>query len=419
FEEIYNTFKTRTTKKKINFRYSFDERLKLIVRGDAFRLKQIVINLVSNAVKFTEYGYVELKVKRIREDNRHIWIKIKVSDTGIGISENQINNVFKEYKQASAGIARKHGGTGLGLTISKRLTDMMDGRISVSSTEGKGSAFQVEIPLEKSQLTYLTKDTLQINPEVLSGRSALIVDDDAVNRMLGEIILKGFNIEVDLASDGKEAIDVLRKKEFDMILLDINMPVISGLDVARHIREEKKDRKIKIIAITADMIREELEHYTEYGFDDYLIKPFREINLFNKLCKVMDVDTDQIQHETIKIVLKEEDTSTLFNLHELRSVTKENEAFFNEMIQTFIGNAKAGIETIKNAHKAEDWQAIRETAHRLIPSYKHLEIKTVVSNLIELKNRSEHNPDSDRLSLLITKIEKETTEVVNQLNRKF
>ena len=240
-------------------------------------------------------------------------------------------------------LPRKHGGTGLGLTISKRLTELMNGKIGVESREGKGSTFVVDIPLERSQKQFLSKDTLEINQEVLSGRRALIVDDDAMNRLLGEIILEGFNMEVQLASDGNEAIEILGKENFDIILLDIHMPEVSGPHVARYIRREKGDHEVKILAVTADMDREEMDRYLKEGIDDYIIKPFREASMFNKLCQMLEVDSKLIHQDSIKIVLKEEPGSSLYNLEELRAITRGNPEFFNEMIQTFLENAEEGI----------------------------------------------------------------------------
>ncbi|HER10045.1 MAG TPA: response regulator [Bacteroides sp.] len=417
FRDIYNTFRNRADEKGINFRYSFDEKLKKIFRGDAIRLKQIIINLVSNAIKFTEYGFVELKVTCLKDAGDEVWIKISVSDTGIGISEKKIRDVFTEYKQASVGIARLHGGTGLGLTISKRLTEMLSGEISVKSTEGKGSVFTVHIPLKKSKLKYLSTYTMHIDAEELSGKSALIVDDDAMNRSLGVIILEGFNMMVSMASDGKEAMEILRRKRFDVVLLDIHMPLVSGLDVARFIRNSEKNRDVKIIAVTAEMIREELEHCLEEGMDDYLIKPYREINLFNKLCKVLEVESGEIGGPPLEIRLIEFNAQPLFDLRELKTVTRQNKEFFNEMIETFIHNAERGVAQIRSAYEKKDWHTISETAHRLIPSYKHLGIKKVVSNLIELKSKTQHDPLPDNLSVLISKIERKTKEVTRRLEK--
>jgi CheY-like chemotaxis protein len=360
---------------------------------------------------------VELAVEQARRMGETIWIRIRVTDTGIGISEHKLGVIFKEYRQASSGITRKHGGTGLGLTISKRLTELMNGTIRVSSKDGKGSVFTVEIPLLKSERTFLTKETLQVNTEVLSGKSALIVDDDAMNRMLGQIILEGFNMEVSLASDGSEAITILKEKTFEVLLLDIHMPMVSGLDVADFIRSSGLHRRMKIIAVTADMIREDLENYLQRGIDDYIIKPFREFSLFNKLCQLMEVDTDRIKQETVQIILKEDEESRLYDLHELRSVTRGNEAFFKEMIRTFVENAGEGIQQIRAAMEREDWTSMRETAHRLIPSFKHLDVKSVVSDLVELKNQSLQTPDLGRVKHLVQRIEELTEEVILKLRQ--
>jgi len=419
FKELYQTFKIRAKEKNINLKYSFDNNLRLIVRGDAFRLKQIVINLISNAIKFTEYGYVELRVECLKEEESKVWIRVKIIDTGIGISAKKLKEVFKEYKQASAGIARKHGGSGLGLTISKRLAELMNGKIGVESKEGKGSTFVVDIPVEKSQKRFLSEDTLKINQHVLSGKRALIVDDDAMNRLLGDIILKGFNMEVQLASEGHEAMEILSKENFDIILLDIHMPDVSGPQVARHIRQEKGDHKIKILAVTADMDREEMGRYMKEGIDDYIIKPFREASMFNKLCEMLEVDSRIFHQESSKIILREDPGNSLYDLKELRNITRGNPEFFNEMIHTFLENAETGILQIRNAYKEADWEGIRDTSHRLIPSYKHLSIKGVASDLVELKSLAKKGEESSRLTFLIDRIEKDTARVTFKLAKEI
>jgi len=419
FEEVYSTMKIRAREKKINLRFSYDKNLTQVVKGDAFRLKQVVINLISNAIKFTDYGYVELEVRKTGEEGDLVRVEVIVTDTGTGIAEEKLSDIFKEYKQASVGIARKHGGTGLGLTISKRLTELMHGTISVRSTEGKGSRFSVKVPLERSNRTYLTKDTLQINDEVLAGRRALIVDDDAMNRMLGEIILEGFNMEVTLASDGREAMEQAKKDSFDVILLDIHMPDVSGVDVAKYIRAELDNQHVKILAVTADMVREELEQYLREGIDDYMIKPYREINMFNKLCKVLEVDPELIRHETVKIVLKEDVGDALYDLTELRSVTRNQADFFNDMLKTFIDNASQGNKQIMKAFREKKYALVGETAHRLIPSYKHLGIKKVVSDLVELKNISEKESARKRMDMLITRIEKDSNHIMKKLKNEI
>jgi CheY-like chemotaxis protein len=269
--------------------------------------------------------------------------------------------------------------------------------------------------MERSQKQFLSKDTLEINQEVLSGKSALIVDDDAMNRLLGDIILKGFNMDVQLASDGNEAMEILGKEDFDIILLDIHMPDISGPQLARYIRHDKKDLTIKILAVTADMDREEMGRYLKEGIDDYIIKPFREASMFNKLCQMLEVDSKLIHQESSKIILKEDSDNSLYDLKELRTITRGNPAFFNEMINTFLENADNGVLQIRDAYSRADWEVIRDTAHRLIPSYKHLSIHGVVSDLIELKSLAGMGEDPSRLDFLINRIEKDTAAVTRNL----
>ncbi len=415
FDEIYDTVKVRAEDKGINLRYVFDESLKIVCHGDAFRLKQVVMNLMSNGIKFTEFGYVEMNVSLIQQKDELLWIRIKVSDTGMGIEKHKLKEIFEEYKQASSGIARKHGGTGLGLTISKRLTGVMNGKIWVESKAGEGSSFFVEVPLKKSEKEFLIKDILQINSEELAGIPVLLVDDDAMNRALGQIILESFNMEVTIAGDGHEAMEVYGKAQYDVVLLDIHMPEVSGLDVADFIRNKENDTKVKIIAVTADMIQEDINLYAGSHIDDVLIKPFKEINLYNKICKALDLDSKLILKESIILTDSKDPELLLYDLSELKSVTRGNQGFFNEMIDTFISNSKEGVRQIRDYFEEENWTEMQETAHRLIPSFKHLGIKMVVSDLIEIKGGPSVQLDRDRLETLVSNIEEITNLVISNL----
>jgi CheY-like chemotaxis protein/anti-sigma regulatory factor (Ser/Thr protein kinase) len=387
----------------------------MICLGDAFRLKQVVINLVSNGIKFTEYGFVELGVRLLEEKNNQIRIRITVTDTGIGIPKHKLKEIFEDYKQATSGIARKHGGSGLGLTISHRLTKAMKGNISVESKVGKGSVFTVDLPLKRSEKEFLTKNVIRINAEELSGTRALLVDDDAMNRALGQIIMEGFNMEVSLANDGKEAMEVFEKEKFDVVLLDIHMPEVSGLEVAHFIRKHVKDRDVKIIAVTADILQEEEVFASSEEIDDVLIKPYREINLYNKICQVLEVESKILLKESVIIDEVQPASSLSYDLSELKQVTRGNQEFFNEMIDTFIENATEGMEQIANAFSEENWFEMQETAHRLIPSFKHLDIAVIVSGLVEIKSLEINQHNKSQIESLIGELISQTHDIIGRL----
>jgi len=414
-EEIYNTLKVRAEEKKINLRYVLDEDLKIICFGDAFRLKQILMNLLSNGIKFTDYGFVELAAHRLEKKGDLIWARFTISDSGIGIPREKLTEIFEEYKQASVGIARKHGGSGLGLTISKRLTGVMKGKLTVESKMGKGSVFTVDLPLKISQKKYLAKDILQVDSKELSGRTVLLVDDDAMNRALGQIILEGFNMKVSVVTDGKEAMEVFQKGEFELILLDIHMPEISGFQVADYIRNQAGDQEVRIIAVTADIVQEDEQMLARNQMDAVLIKPYKEINLYNRICQVLGVDTKIILKESLELTTLGNEKDIDVDLSELKAVTKGNNAFFNEMIDTFIENSQQGMEQFRQALEKENWEEIGEVAHRLIPSYKHLKINAVVSDLVDVKGQARGVTETKLIKSLIDAIEETTLALIDYL----
>jgi CheY-like chemotaxis protein/two-component sensor histidine kinase len=414
--ETYTSFKPRAEEKKINLALEDHRNCRGIYRGDAFKLRQVLNNLVSNAIKFTDYGYVSIGAEKVgsHEDGKAAF-RFTIKDTGPGIPVNQQKEIFKEYMQASSGISRTHGGAGLGLTISKRLVQLMGGDITVKSTPGKGSLFIIELPLRVSPLKKLSRGIVTVDSEALAGKSALIVDDDSVNRLLGKIILQGFNMQVDLALNGKEAMQMIRSNEYDILLLDIHMPVISGKEVAAFARKQKKDR-VRILAVTAEVIRSELDALREAGVDDHLIKPYQEITLFNKLCSLLDIDS-RVREDPVQTSHLSISKEPLYDLRSLRSVSRDQEDFFYEMIDTFIENARKGMNELETALSKNDLHQVIETSHRLVPSYKHLEIRSVVSSLLELKSRAQEGADQGTLRNLISRIRLETDAIIEQLGR--
>ncbi len=282
---IENMFRFKATEKKIGFKFEGDEALADEYLGDPGKLNQILLNLLSNAVKFTAKGEVKLSVKVLEGDKDLHRICFEVTDTGIGIPEENFANIFESFKQASSTTTREFGGTGLGLTIVKRLVEQMKGEITVKSETGKGASFRIELPLKMcpSQSGSNVKKPNAINPEVLKGKIALLVEDNELNRMVATKFLHSSGIEVKEAKNGLEGVEAAAQNGIDFILMDIQMPLMDGYEASRKIRDA--GNQIPIIAMTAHAMAEEKQRCLDAGMNDYLTKPILKDTLIEKICE--------------------------------------------------------------------------------------------------------------------------------------
>ena len=248
--------------------------------GDALRLEQVLVNLTSNAIKFTERGRVDLRAAAMDINQTHAQLRFEVRDTGIGIAADKLQQLFQPFTQADASITRRFGGTGLGLAISKRLVELMDGTLGVTSQEGQGAVFWFDIPLSKAVEESASREpTLPQNdpqePTHLDGLRLLAVDDNRLNRLVVERALTLEGAKVTLAADGLQALQILtgQPRTFDAILMDIQMPVMDGLTATREIRKHPEWAHLPIIALTIGVLPEEREAANDAGMNGFLAKP--------------------------------------------------------------------------------------------------------------------------------------------------
>jgi CheY-like chemotaxis protein len=231
----------------LNFSYDIDPKLDMVVLGDSFRLRQILINMLSNAIKFTSAGYVELRCFLIHQNKNKIKVRFDIIDTGIGIKPDNLQSIFEQFKQADSSITQKYGGTGLGLTICKNLIDMQNGSLSVSSQENIGTTFSFVIPYEKGAETdFASEDLGEIDPNKLKNKSVLFVDDDSVNRLLGKTILEKIKCHYDIANNGKEAIAKLDAKNTMLYYLTFICPILAELMWPNIYVKRKKINRLKL-----------------------------------------------------------------------------------------------------------------------------------------------------------------------------
>lgn len=264
-----------------------DPRIPRMIMGDSTRIYQILMNLLGNAVKFTEKGQVELKIRLVKEQEETVTIGFFVSDTGIGIAPDKLEKIFDAYVQAGSDITRKYGGTGLGLSITQKLIRLHDSEISVQSEVGRGSVFSFDLTLKKA---VVAAEPIESDaPQQQFSASVLVVDDNPINRLVTRKTLEKWGVGITLAENGREAVEMVRQKDFDLVFMDIHMPELDGLEATRIIRSmpHEKYRKLPIVALTASALKSDNDKFLREGMDDFVLKPFDPDVIYDKLLKYL------------------------------------------------------------------------------------------------------------------------------------
>jgi signal transduction histidine kinase/ActR/RegA family two-component response regulator len=286
---VYNLFEPKANEKNIEFVFEPDENIFYSLYGDHVRLCQVLTNLLSNAIKFTDSGKVSFGYKFLSESASHINVEFSVKDTGIGISKENFTKIFESFSQVDASISSQYGGTGLGLTISKKLVELQGGKFSVESKHGEGSAFTFYLSFEKHVYVDSLPNPVNAAAPVknLQGMKVLVVEDNNINALVINRFLDKWSVLMTRANNGKEAINELCENDYDLILMDLQMPVMDGKQATRIIRNEKGSgyNTIPIIALTADATADTQNKILQMGFDQYLSKPFNPDALYRLLKK--------------------------------------------------------------------------------------------------------------------------------------
>jgi PAS domain S-box-containing protein len=307
-DEIKQIFTTKTDEKGLDFIIETDKSLPLTLILDETRLRQILVNIVGNAVKFTASGSIKLSVKKFNNEKNHdkIDLEISIIDTGIGIPSDQIHSIFESFSQQDGQSTKQYGGTGLGLTISKRLIEMMNGEIDVESTVGKGSCFKLTLRDVMISTTEISVDSaidlFEIKNIIFDQQKVLVVDDIEPNRRLVKEALSQTGLEVLEADNGEKAILAVKKYSPDLILMDIKMTVLDGYEATTKLKADPKTKDIPIIALSASIWNDELKKIEESDFDAYILKPFNLSDLFNELYKYLKHSEKEVQKPNAEIV---------------------------------------------------------------------------------------------------------------------
>jgi len=289
-QEIKKTFVFKAEEKGITLKFRVDEKIPQFLVGDPFRLNQILLNLLSNAVKFTNNGTVTLELSLIEDRKDNVVIQFDVIDTGIGIPKDKLASVFESYTQAYTDITRRFGGTGLGLAITRQLVTMQQGEISLDSEAGKGTTFTVKLAFQKGVAETVASPDEAIadllEKRDFGGMPVLLVEDNVMNQFVANQVLELWNIKVDFAMNGLEATDKLKESDYALVLMDLQMPVMSGYEATAFIRDRTnrlRNPDIPIIALTADAFPETKKKVIEAGMNDFVTKPLEQTDLYTKI----------------------------------------------------------------------------------------------------------------------------------------
>ncbi len=361
----------------IEFNLFLDADMPEMVVGDRGRLNQILTNLAGNAIKFTPDGEINMSVKKIDEDENSYKLKFSVKDTGIGINEDKLDTIFDRFTQAEESTTRRFGGTGLGLNIVKQLIELQDGEIGVKSKPGRGSEFYFILSFGKTDTRRDAAPavyTIEERPQ--RELSILLCEDNILNQKLAKSVIDEFGFELDIAGNGEEGIQMFTEKKYDLILMDLQMPVKDGYQATEYIRCELKS-DIPIIAMTAHSLVGEQQKCYDIGMNGYVPKPFKQAELLNEINRVLDGKP-----------LPGSNNFKGIDLTYLLEMSCEDQNFVNEMIGLFVNKIPNEADLLEKAVKANDYDSVKKIAHNMKSSLPIFKLDDLLSDLTEIESQA-------------------------------
>ncbi|MBK7213821.1 MAG: PAS domain S-box protein [Bacteroidales bacterium] len=367
-KKIYDTQEYKAEDKNIQFRYKIDPDVPPILSGDPVRLQQVLINLVSNAIKFTREGRVELSCTLVSRENNMNKIRFSVEDTGIGISHDHLSKIFESFQQEDESITRTYGGTGLGLPISKQLVELMGGTLAVESSKDIGSNFYFLIDLAdgNAENAPMPSNNEKPSEDALKGVRILLVEDNKFNQIIAQSLLEKWQTVTKIAENGQQAVEILKTTSFDLILMDLQMPVMDGFTATNLIRNQL-GVKTPILALTANVLKGVIEKCLEAGMNGYVSKPFNPDDFFLKLISLLDRREKSIQR-------KDEGNSQesaiaqankLMDLAAISRILGGDQDQVNRMIRKFLEVTPSYVEDLMKAYKDNDIEGVETYAHKI------------------------------------------------------
>jgi len=370
--EAIELVRPHAEEKPVEIRYDLQDGSPWVI-GDFLRVRQVLLNLLTNAIKFTKQGEILTTVKKVEETNDRVLIEIVVSDTGVGIPANKLESIFEVFTQADGSTTRKYGGTGLGLTISQRLVRKMGGEIKVDSQVGKGSTFSFNLQLKKGP-SDADLDERPTAPEGLTetremerGLKILLAEDDPTNQKMTMLMLEKMGHSVELAENGARAVEMAQTGEYDIILMDMQMPVMGGLEATVELRQAKV--KTPIVAMTASTMKGDRERFLKAGMDDYIAKPIKK-GVVREVLK---------RHTGLKPAAETSDSDHVA-LPQIKTIAEDlglDRDQYWEILVDFIDDKKKDIEDLAGGLAKGDTKLVSQLAHKIKGSALNLRLDSL------------------------------------------
>ncbi|GAA4354460.1 hypothetical protein GCM10023185_16340 [Hymenobacter saemangeumensis] len=390
FAQIEKTLQYKAEEKGLSFVTEVSATVPEVLRGDPYRITQVLLNLAGNAIKFTEKGEVRISCGLREQTEEGVEVEFTVVDTGIGIDSEYVADIFEEFTQEDSSITRKFGGTGLGLSISRSLVHLMGGEVMVESKKNSGTriCFTLRLPVGTAADVPERGVPSGVGSlrESLRGKHVLLVEDNRFNRLIARAFLNNANVDVTEAENGALAVEMLRQQAFDLILMDVQMPVMNGFEATRALRQELGLRT-PIIALTANAVSGEREKCLEAGMNDYLAKPFHELELLKIVADwsgLAEYRAGEVSDGLLPVATPAGADARLYSVEHLRQLSQGDETFVEFMLQTFLESCEEALDTFGEGLRLQDVGLLKTTAHTLKPSLAHFEAWQVLPPVEQL-----------------------------------
>lgn len=409
---LQKTFQHKLEGKPVAVKVDIDQDIKHLLIGDDLLLNQILLNLMGNAAKFTAEGTIGVRVKVLRPIDKKCALEFTVYDTGIGVSEEKLELIFENFKQADGEVRHKFGGTGLGLAITRQLVELQGGSIRAEGQLGVGTSFIFTIEYENTGIiaSATTKELPNLAHIDIAQSRILVAEDNIMNRKYVATLFKKWDIPIHFAHNGREAVDKAQKEAYDLILMDISMPEMDGYEATIAIRNTKNpNQHTPIVALTASALVSKKDKALRIGMTDYMAKPFKPMNLLQKI-------KSHINSQQTQVLQMEETTNFAFNekldVDTLEALYEDDLEYAADLFEIFLDYTVEEFKPLKGLIEAQDWPATKSLAHKLKPTFSMVGLTQLESKMMAIEHQVLKQPDPQTIAALHHEVEEALIEYI-------